>query len=127
MPAPAQIAARRPLDLAAAKSRAKSKAARSFIIAAALLLLAASAPALVACHAAKPPDARDWWSWREVEHRRCWYAGTPGVSKAALFWPAAAARQTQSLPAPALPLPVAPAPAAAPPVRSTPFAERWPR
>ena len=99
------------------------------ITAVALLLMpfiASPAYARIACQAAKPPGARDWWSWREVEHRRCWYAGTPGVSKAALFWPAAAARQTQSLPAPALPLPVAPAPAAAP-VRSTPFAERWPR
>ena len=94
-------------------------AGRTFFVAVvAILLLATSAPARVACQTAKPPGARDWWSWREVEHRQCWYPGRSGMSKAALYWPTAAARQTtQAIPAPAMPLPA----------RATPFTERWPR
>ena len=97
----------------------RARAGRTFFLAVvAILLLATSAPARVACQTAKPPGAHDWWSWREVEHRQCWYPGRSGMSKAALYWPTATARQTtQAIPAPAMPLPA----------RATPFAERWPR
>jgi len=31
-------------------------------------------------------DRHLYWSWRQIDGRRCWYAGPPGVSKAALHW-----------------------------------------
>ena len=27
-----------------------------------------------------------YWSWRQIDGRKCWYAGPPGVNKAALHW-----------------------------------------
>ena len=27
-----------------------------------------------------------WWSWREIDGRRCWYLGRPGKSKRELAW-----------------------------------------
>jgi len=57
---------------------------------AALVLL--SAPALAAdlggieCAARKPPGAREWWSYRIVDGRPCWYAGRASISKSLLRW-----------------------------------------
>jgi len=31
---------------------------------------------------------KDWWSWREVDGRRCYYRGRPGKPKDELYWPA---------------------------------------
>jgi hypothetical protein len=53
-----------------------------------LLLLLWPAPAAdtgVICRPT-PGDRREWWSWREVDGRRCWYLGRPGRSKALLRW-----------------------------------------
>ena len=84
--------------------------------------LAASAHARVACQAQKPPDARSYWSWREVGGRRCYYAGHRGWSKASLYWEADAEAE---LPAPAIPRLLAPAPTAPPAPRMLTFEERW--
>jgi hypothetical protein len=37
------------------------------------------------CRSTKPPD-REWWSWREIEGRRCWYRGARNKPKAELRW-----------------------------------------
>jgi len=46
------------------------------------------APGMVECETQKPPSAREYWSWREVMGKKCWYQGYPGKPKAQLFWPA---------------------------------------
>jgi hypothetical protein len=43
--------------------------------------------AMVECRSAKPAEAREYWSWRLIDGRQCWYAGRPGRSKATLHWP----------------------------------------
>lgn len=37
------------------------------------------------CRSAKPID-REWWSWRLVDGRRCWYRGRAVKSKSELRW-----------------------------------------
>jgi hypothetical protein len=43
--------------------------------------------AMIECRSAKPSEAREYWSWRLIDGRQCWYAGRPGRSKATLHWP----------------------------------------
>ena len=51
-----------------------------------LVVMAADIDGVTACATHKPPDAREWWSWREVDGRRCYYAGRPGRPKELLRW-----------------------------------------
>jgi hypothetical protein len=39
------------------------------------------------CSAAMPPNQGQWWSYRLINGRKCWYAGRPMLSKALLEWP----------------------------------------
>jgi len=48
-----------------------------------LLALMTSATA-IECLTSKP--AGEWWSYRIVDGRHCWYAGKPRTSKAKLHW-----------------------------------------
>jgi hypothetical protein len=50
-----------------------------------LLVLAPSAAAALECYTSALRDNRHW-SWRQVDGRRCWYPGLPGVSKSTLRW-----------------------------------------
>jgi hypothetical protein len=50
--------------------------------------LLAAQTASVECRSAKPAGAREYWSWRQIDGRQCWYAGRPGRSKDTLHWPA---------------------------------------
>jgi hypothetical protein len=50
-----------------------------------LLVLAPSAAAALECYSSAQRDQR-YWSWRQVDGRRCWYPGRPGVSKSLLRW-----------------------------------------
>lgn len=74
-------------------------------IATAVLLLAATPTAALDCHATKGDGGH--WSWRSVDHHRCWYRGYGRISKAALHWPelkagqSSPARETGTLPEPA--------------------------
>ena len=45
-----------------------------------------SPPAIVCCQPRKPAEARDWWSFREIAGKACWYAGRPGKPKDELRW-----------------------------------------
>ena len=41
------------------------------------------------CSAALPSDPHgQWWSYRMIDGRKCWYEGKPGMSKSLLEWPA---------------------------------------
>jgi len=40
------------------------------------------------CSAALPSDPHgQWWSYRIIDGRKCWYEGKPGLSKSLLEWP----------------------------------------
>jgi hypothetical protein len=40
------------------------------------------------CSVAVPSDTHEqWWSWRLIDGRKCWYEGKPGLSKSLLEWP----------------------------------------
>jgi hypothetical protein len=52
-----------------------------------VLLGAIPAASAVECKAELPPSRSEWWSWRIIDGKRCWYRGRPGTSKANLQWP----------------------------------------
>jgi hypothetical protein len=57
------------------------------VLAAPLVILAADLGRggdTVECSAAPGRDA--YWSWREIDGRRCYYAGRPGKPKTELYW-----------------------------------------
>ena len=56
-------------------------------IALALFLVATPAHAVIECHPAPGHDGA-YWSWREIDGRRCWYRGIRGMPKDHLRWPA---------------------------------------
>jgi hypothetical protein len=74
------------------------------VIIAAGMCVSCSAYAAIPCHTGKTGDA--YWSWREIDGRRCWYRGRPGKPKDQLYWETTAksttARSTTS-PAPQAP------------------------
>jgi hypothetical protein len=78
------------------------------VIVAACMSMTCSAYAAAPCHTGKDGDG--YWSWREIDGRRCWYRGKPGKPKAELYWQAAPKRTAT----PARPAPAPPAPASSP-------------
>jgi len=60
-------------------------------LAAALLLcccVASSAQAAIECLSSPDPSASAWWSWREIDGRKCWYKKTGAVPpKSEFVWP----------------------------------------
>jgi hypothetical protein len=53
------------------------------------------------------PETREYWSWREIDGRRCWYKGHRRISKEFLSWgpktPAEAIKPAEAKPAEATP------------------------
>jgi hypothetical protein len=39
----------------------------------------------IAC-SERPVSTREYWSWREIEGRRCWFVGRATIPKAMLYW-----------------------------------------
>ncbi|QIG99404.2 MULTISPECIES: hypothetical protein [unclassified Bradyrhizobium] len=39
------------------------------------------------CSTAMPPNRHEYWSWRLIDGRKCWYEGKPMLSKSLLEWP----------------------------------------
>ena len=60
------------------------------------VLLASNAQA-VDCQAELPSKRGQYWSYRIIDGRKCWYAGRPMMSKSLLRWPAAAAAPVPKL------------------------------
>ena len=57
-------------------------------IAALSLLEMTSVHAKQQCSTAMPPNPQgQYWSYRLIDGRKCWYAGKPMLSKALLEWP----------------------------------------
>ncbi|WGS01663.1 hypothetical protein MTX26_12945 [Bradyrhizobium sp. ISRA443] len=49
------------------------------------------------CSVAVPSDAHgQWWSYRLIDGRKCWYEGKPGLSKSLLEWPKETSEQPGS-------------------------------
>lgn len=49
------------------------------------------------CSAAMPSNPQgQWWSYRLIDGRKCWYAGKPMLSKALLEWPRKASVESGS-------------------------------
>ncbi len=90
-----------------------------------------TASSAIECRAELPPAAKEYWSWRIIDGKRCWYPGRPGLSKSNLHWPLS---EPEHPSAPdALPEPAPRAQEAAedarnahqPDVQDLTFAERW--
>jgi hypothetical protein len=62
-----------------------------------LIVLAASIAAIGTAEAKQQcsvtAGSHGYWSWREIDGRKCWYEGKPMLSKALLEWPARASAQ----------------------------------
>jgi hypothetical protein len=52
------------------------------------------------CSVARPSSAQEYWSWRLIDGRKCWYAGKTMISKSLLQWPAKASVQAKADTAP---------------------------
>jgi hypothetical protein len=92
-----------------------------------VLFISASSPAAATteCHARKGGDW-SYWSWREIEGRRCWYRGHRGLNKHMLHWPAATAEPVRTArPSPPRPSPPPVAAADAGATLNT-ISGRWP-
>jgi hypothetical protein len=49
------------------------------------------------CSVAVPSDTHgQWWSYRLIDGRKCWYEGKPGLSKSLLEWPKETSKQPGS-------------------------------
>ena len=56
-----------------------------------------SAQAKLQCNAAMPSDKHgQWWSYRLIDGRKCWYQGKPMLSKSELEWPRLASAKPDS-------------------------------
>lgn len=65
-----------------------------------LLIGMPTAQAKQQCSAVMPPNPREYWSWRLIDGRKCWYEGKPMLSKSLLEWPvriSTQARPTEEL------------------------------
>ena len=65
---------------------------------AALLLVGMPNAQAKQCSAAKPLNPHgQWWSYRLIDGRKCWYEGKPMLSKSLLEWPKVASAQPVSI------------------------------
>src|ERR1700752_2129554 len=59
-----------------------------------LLVGTSTAEAKQQCRVAMPSDVHgQWWSYRIIDGRKCWYEGKPMLSKSSLEWPKEASEQ----------------------------------
>lgn len=98
---------------------------RRHLIAAAILFtpLCTSANSAVQCRAELPATRIGHWSWRDVDGKRCWYRGPPGMEKSRLQWPQSAAPHASR----DSDVEKALLESVWPKLEAAPFEERWPR
>jgi len=53
------------------------------------LSLATPAASAIECRTEMPSPTSQYWSWRIIDGKRCWYPGRRGMSKSSLHWPKA--------------------------------------
>jgi hypothetical protein len=58
------------------------------LLAAAIILapFSTAANSAMECKAELPAARAEHWSWRNIDGKRCWYPGQPGMDKANLYW-----------------------------------------
>jgi len=104
-------------ELLAGKNEHLWNAVVAFAVAATVLLTTAASA--IECRSSPPKPAKEYWAWREIDGRQCWYAGKPGMDKAKLHWNSeATVRPRQAAPSDgvrARPIPADPVPAEPPP------------
>jgi hypothetical protein len=81
-------------------------------IVAAIIFVSTAAAAPIDCQTRKPAGAREYWAWRIIDGRQCWYAGERRIDKNKLRWSEDRGRPAEQL-APVVNQSVAPAPAPA--------------
>ena len=64
----------------------RSKLRIAIVLAIALegVLSTAKAETIIECR--ERPETREYWSWREIDGRRCWFKGHRSISKKLLSW-----------------------------------------
>jgi hypothetical protein len=55
-----------------------------------LAALGTAAYSAVECRAEPPANRTGYWSWRNIDGKRCWYPGRANMDKANLKWPQSA-------------------------------------
>ena len=88
-------------SIAAARQLLMSKPLQSFALAVCTAALSSfemtSVHAKQQCAVAMPANPQgQWWSYRLIDGRKCWYAGKPMLSKSLLEWPKGAFAQPVS-------------------------------
>ena len=63
-------------------------------------MLTAQAKAQIRECSASPSKTQGHWSWRQIDGRKCWYAGKTMMSKSLLRWAPAAPAQAKARAAP---------------------------
>ena len=63
-------------------------------------MLTAQAKAQIRECSASPSKTQGHWSWRQIDGRKCWYAGKTMISKSLLQWPAKVSVQAKADPKP---------------------------
>jgi hypothetical protein len=96
-----------------------------YVLAAAILLvpLSTAANGAVECKAELPAARSGHWSWRNIDGKRCWYPGQPGVDRASLQWPRSTPTPARNDAAPDQAL----LESYWPKLEELPFEERWPQ
>ena len=59
-------------------------------------MLTAQAKAQIRECSASPSKTQGHWSWRQIDGRKCWYAGKTMISKSLLQWPAKTSVQAKA-------------------------------
>jgi len=52
------------------------------------------------CHVGRPGSAQGHWTWRNVDGRKCWYAGRAMIPRSLLQWPTVAQAKVKPAPSP---------------------------
>lgn len=52
------------------------------------------------CHVGRPTSAQGHWTWRNVDGRKCWYAGRTMIPRSQLQWPKVAQAKVEVAPPP---------------------------
>jgi hypothetical protein len=47
---------------------------------------AIAADSSIMCRAQKPTNHSEWWAYRIIDGKQCWYPGRPGMAKSLLRW-----------------------------------------
>lgn len=52
----------------------------------ALAMTGEASAASTVCRTTKPAKTKDYWSWRQIDGKKCWYIGKRGRAKTTLHW-----------------------------------------